>query len=316
MSPTITRPSATRQLLDTIEATPFITDGGLETTLVFHDGIDLPDFASFPLLDRPDGRAALVRYFAAYLAVAERDGVGIVLDTPTWRANPDWGIRQGYDEAALAELNRRSVAFVRGLAAAVTVPTLVNGVIGPRGDGYVVGEAMTAAEAAAYHAPQIRAFAEAGADLVSAITMTDAAEAIGIVRAAEAVGLPSVVSFTVETDGRLPSTQPLGEAILETDEATGGAAAWFMVNCAHPSHVDGVLAGGDGWRSRIRAVRANASRMSHEELDDAEELDRGVPAELADDYVRLRTLLPELRIVGGCCGTDHEHIDAISRALH
>ncbi|MFP5320839.1 MAG: homocysteine S-methyltransferase family protein, partial [Acidimicrobiia bacterium] len=279
--------------LPQLHGRPFVTDGGLETTLLFHDGIDLPDFAAFPLLDTEDGRAALRRYYDAYVAIARRLGTGIVLDTPTWRASLDWGARLGYDADALAEVNRRAVAFVGELAAVHDdVPTVRNGVIGPRGDGYVVGSAMSADEAASYHALQARAFAEAGADMVTAVTMTYSAEATGIVRAATAAGLSAVISFTVETDGRLPSGESLGDAIEAVDAQTEGAAAYFMVNCAHPSHFADVLAG--PWTDRIRGIRANASKMSHAELDEAEELDEGDIDELARDYAALAARLPGL----------------------
>ena len=292
---------------------PFVTDGGLETTLLFHEGIDLPDFAAFPLLDDEAGRAALTRYYTPYVDIARRLGTGIVLDTPTWRASLDWGPRLGYDAEALADVNRRAVAFVDELVAAHDdVPTVRNGVIGPRGDGYVVGSAMSADEAASYHALQARAFAEAGADMVTAVTMTYSAEATGIVRASTAVGLPVVISFTVETDGRLPSGEPLGAAIEAVDRATDGAAAYFMVNCAHPTHFAGALDG--PWTQRIRGIRANASKMSHAELDEAEELDTGDIGELAGDYAALGAAL-SLAVIGGCCGTDHRHIDAAATAI-
>lgn len=294
---------------------PFLTDGGLETTLVFHEGLDLPDFASYPLLETEDGREHLRRYFAPYLAIAERDGTGFVIDTPTWRANLDWGVRLGHDEAALRRINTDAVAFARRIGAETSAETKVNGVIGPRGDGYVVGEVMTPRQAANYHALQARAFADAGADMLSAVTMNYVEEAIGIVVAAQEAGIDPVVAFTVETDGRLPSGQPLPDAIVEVDAATGSGPASFMINCAHPSHFSAVIADGGDWLSRVTAIRANASKMSHEELDEAEELDRGDPDELAEDYRRLRELLPSLQVVGGCCGTDHGHIDAISAVL-
>jgi homocysteine S-methyltransferase len=304
----------TTPALPQLHGRPFVTDGGLETTLVFHDGIDLPDFAAFPLVDTPEGRAALTRYFGPYLDVARRLDTGIVVDTPTWRANSDWGTRLGYDAEALAANNRRAVAFVAGLAARFDdVPAVIDGVIGPRGDGYVVGATMSADEAADYHRLQADAFAEAGADMITAVTMTYADEASGIVRAATAAGLPVVVSFTVETDGRLPSGQHLGDAIAQVDRDTDGAAAYFMVNCAHPTHFAATLEG--SWTERIRGIRANASKASHAELDEAEELDTGDVAELAADYVELGTLLPRLAVIGGCCGTDHRHIDAVATAL-
>ena len=302
--------------LPQLQATqPFLTDGGLETTLVFLEGIDLVDFAAFPLLDTEEGRGVLRRYFAPYLDLGARAGAGIVLDTPTWRANLDWGARLGYDPVRLAAVNRRAVEFMAALAGEQpAVTAVVNGVVGPRGDGYVVGATMTAAEAASYHGLQARSFADAGAHMISAITMTYPDEAIGVARAAAAVNLPSVISFTVETDGRLPCGLPIGDAIDQVDQATAGAPAYYMVNCAHPTHFLGQLGTAEESATRIKGIRANASRLSHAELDDATELDRGDIAELARLYTQLREHI-DLRVVGGCCGTDHEHITAIASAL-
>jgi S-methylmethionine-dependent homocysteine/selenocysteine methylase len=291
---------------------PFITDGGLETTLIFHQGLDLPDFAAFTLLGDEAGEAALRRYFESYLAIARDQGTGIVLDSATWRANPDWAERLGYSPDRLAEANRRAVALVEGLREP-GVPTVLNGVVGPRGDGYVVGETMSAGDAEAYHAEQIGTFATTAVDMVSAITMTYVDEAIGIARAAGAAGLPAVISFTVETDGRLPSGQPLREAIEQTDAETGSSPAYYMVNCAHPTHFAGVLEDG-GWLERIGGLRANASTMSHAELDEATELDEGDPEQLAADHRALRDRLPNVAVLGGCCGTDDRHVGAIARA--
>jgi homocysteine S-methyltransferase len=288
-----------------------ITDGGMETTLVHHEGIELPEFAAFPLLDRPEGRSALARYYAPYIEVARAHGARFQLDTPTWRANRDWGARLGYDRAALDRVNRDAVTFARELAAAnPDVDVRVSGLVGPRGDGYVVGERMQADEAQAYHAEQIGSLA--GADVISALTLTYADEAVGIARAAADAGLPAIISFTVETDGRLPDQSALGEAIEAVDAATGGAPEAFMVNCAHPTHFDSALVG--GWTERIRGLRANASQLSHAELDAADELDAGDPAELAARYLELRERLPELSILGGCCGTDSRHVAAIVSA--
>jgi S-methylmethionine-dependent homocysteine/selenocysteine methylase len=195
-----------------------------------------------------------------------------------------------------------------------SVPAVLNGVVGPRGDGYVVGSTMSAPEAEEYHGLQARAFARAGARMVSAITMTYAEEAIGVARAAAAVALPAVISFTVETDGRLPSGQELVDAIAHVDAACPVPPAYYMVNCAHPTHVAGALHRGDDRLSRVRGVRANASRLSHAELDEATELDRGDIAELAALHAALASVI-DVRVVGGCCGTDHEHVAALADAL-
>jgi S-methylmethionine-dependent homocysteine/selenocysteine methylase len=297
-------------------SSPFITDGGLETTLVFHDGIDLPDFAAFPLLDSEQGRAALAAYYGPYLDIAERFGTGMVLDTPTWRANADWGARLGYDTDRLSAINRTAVEFVRELAEQrPNVECILDGVVGPRGDGYVVGATMSASEATSYHGLQARAFAEAGVGMMTAVTMTYVDEAIGVARAATAAGLPVVISFTVETDGRLPSGQALGEAITQVDAATAGAPAYFMINCAHPTHFPAEVASGAPWLSRVRAVRANASELSHAELDAATELDRGDLSALTGHYLDLMAAL-DLCVLGGCCGTDHEHVAQIAAAVN
>jgi homocysteine S-methyltransferase len=301
--------------LPQLHGAPFLTDGGLETSLVFLEGIDLVDFAAFPLLDSEHGRRALRRYFTPFLDLAARAGLGLVLDTPTWRANLDWGTRLGYDPARLSAVNKQAVTFVAALADEHPgTRAVLNGVVGPRGDGYVVGATMTAAEAAAYHGLQARSFAEAGADMVSAITMTYPDEAIGVTRAAAAVDLPVVVSFTVETDGRLPCGLSIDAAITQVDEETGGAPAYYMLNCAHPTHFLGHLDADTGPTTRIKGIRANASRLSHTELDAATELDRGDITELARLYTDLQHAI-DLRVVGGCCGTDHEHITAIADAL-
>ncbi len=293
---------------------PFLADGGLETVLIYLDGIDLPEFASFPLVQTDQGRETLTAYYTTYVQLAARLGRGIVLDTPTWRASLDWGARLGYDADRLERVNRRAVELVRDVALAhPDVEVVVNGAVGPRGDGYVVESAMSASEATRFHALQARAFADAGVDVMTGVTMTHADEAIGVTRAAVAVGLPSAVSFTVETDGRLPSGQGLAEAIAQVDDATDGAPAYYLVNCAHPTHFHDVVDTDESWTSRIKGVRANASPMSHAELDAATELDRGDIADLAGWYRELRQRL-DLRVVGGCCGTDHEHIEAIAVA--
>jgi homocysteine S-methyltransferase len=302
-------------VLPQLSGRTFATDGGMETTLIFHHGVDLPDFASFVLLDDARGIEALRSYYESYLELARHYDVGIVLDTPTWRANPDWGERLGYSTDTLADVNARAVALLVDIrAAAQGVSVVVSGCVGPRGDGYRADHLMSAAEAERYHAPQVATFADAGADLVGALTMTYADEAIGIVRAAQRAALPVAVSFTVETDGRLPSGQPLRDAIEQVDAETDGAAAYFMINCAHPTHFVDVLADEGAWRDRIRGIRANASTKSHAQLDEAEELDDGDPDELAQQYRRLAAQLPNLTIVGGCCGTDERHVGAICAA--
>ncbi len=293
-----------------------LTDGGMETTLIFHYGLELPEFASFVLLADEDGRATFRRYYEPYLEVGREHGATLVLDAPTWRANLDWGAKLGYTPEALDQASRDGVALLVGLrdAAAGDPPVRICGCIGPRGDAYATTAEMTADEAEAYHARQAQVFAATDADLVSGLTLPSVEEAIGIARAARAVGMPVVISFTVETDGRLPTGRSLGEAIEQVDRETDGAPEYFMVNCAHPSHFAGVLAEGGAWRERIHGVRANASRLSHAALDDLGVLDAGNPEDLATEMVALGEWLPNLSVLGGCCGTDHRHIARMADA--
>ena len=306
-----------RHALPQMNGTPCLTDGGLETTLVFHEGFDLPLFAAFPLLETGAGRDAIDRYMRMFCEIAVRDGKGFILDTPTWRASARWAEELGYSRDALKAVHARAIETLAGLRAEYETPStpfVINGIIGPQDDGYNPQSFLSADEAAHYHADQVVWFKEFGADMVSALTLTYANEATGIALAARQAQMPCVISFTVETDGRLPSGQTLRAAIEEVDEITGSSPRYYMINCAHPDHFISELRAAGAWKSRIRGLRANASRMSHEDLDNAEELDEGNPAELGIQYQSLTSLLPNLTVMGGCCGTDHKHIDAISTA--
>lgn len=303
-----------RNRLPQLDGTQLLTDSGLETTLIFLEGFDLPCFASYPLLDSSEGRQALKSYFERHLAIAADHGTGFLLEAPTWRASRDWGAQLGHGPDDLARFNKRAIellAEVRREATTVS-PIVISGNIGPRGDGYQPDTAMTADEAQTFHAEQIGWFAETEADMVSAFTISTVNEGVGIVRAAAEAGMPVVLSYTTETDGRLPDGTPLGDAFQQTDMLTGGAAAYFMVNCAHPDHFRKSLEADATWVRRVWGVRANASRLSHAELDEAEELDAGNPAELGRDYAQLKRMLPNLRVYGGCCGTDHRHVEAMA----
>jgi homocysteine S-methyltransferase len=295
-----------------------LTDAGLETVLVFEEGIDLPHFAAFPLVNSENGRAALRRYYRPFFELAQDRNLPLVVSAPTWRANADWGRLLGYEGEDLAGVNTRAVELVESVRDEVLEPAdrdrvVIEGSVGPRSDAYSPTLLMDADEAERYHAVQLRTFADAGCAQATALTLTYPEEGIGIARAARAAGIPVVVGFTVETDGRLPSGHSIEEAIVSVDEATDGAPEFFVINCAHPTHFADALPEGES-RTRIRGLRANASRLSHAELDEAEELDSGDPADLAERYVALRSDLPNLDVVGGCCGTDIRHVTAICDA--
>lgn len=293
---------------------PFISDGGLETDLIFQRGADLPLFAAFVLLDDAEGQEMLRGYAQSYLDLAQAAGRGFVLGTPTWRANGGWGQRLGLDDAGISDVNRRAVAFLQDLRASHPwgEHVLIEGVLGPAGDGYAPDQLLTSAESARLHNGQLVAFAEAGVDIATAFTITHPGEAIGIVNVARDLGLPFALCFTVETDGRLPTGQDLASALGEVDGATGGYCRYYGINFAHPKHFVEQLP--PEWLHRIGMIRPNASRCSHAELDEATELDDGDPEEFGALCVELAKSLPALRVIGGCCGSDMRHIRALIAA--
>jgi S-methylmethionine-dependent homocysteine/selenocysteine methylase len=306
-----------RHRLPQLDGGLFLTDGGLETTLIFLEGVELPLFAAFDQLREKAGRERLKQYYLPYIAIAKEQGAGFVLESPTWRASPDWAAKLGYSAEALAAVNRDAIDLMHELRAeheTVDMPMVISGCVGPRGDGYDPGQVMSADEAQAYHGPQIGIYADAGADMVAAITMTNANEATGVARAARGAGMPVAISFTVETDGLLPTGQPLSEAIAEVDAATGTAPAYYMINCAHPTHFEGTLAEGGAWLQRLRGIRANASSRSHAELNEAPDLDDGDPLEFGSQHGDLRRRFPQINVLGGCCGADQRHLHAIGAA--
>ena len=303
--------------IDRLTSAPrfFLCDGGLETTMIFEHGFDLPCFSAAALLESAEGRAALTRYFETYIGIARRSGRGFLMDAPTWRAGTAWAGPLGLSTEETLAINGRAVDFVRAIRdrlETADLPILLNGLVGPAGDAYAPDVELTPEQALEQHAPQIHSLGKAGVDLISAMTLTHAGEATGIALAAKEIDVPAAIAFTLETDGRLPSGQPLGEAIEEVDRATGASPLYYMINCAHPDHFSTVLDRSAGWLERIGGLRANASRLSHAELDAAETLDAGDPEELALLHQTLFDLLPNVRVVGGCCGTDHRHVGCIA----
>jgi len=303
-----------RTNLPQLDGEIFLTDSGLETHMIFNEGHDLPLFAAYALLETEHGLEALRTYYRRHIDIAKTHDTGYVLEAPTWRASRDWGVQIGHTPADLERLNRRAIAMLADLRdeAGHDKPIVISGNLGPRGDGYRPDLAMTAKQSEEYHSEQIGWFAQTEADMISAFTLSTVAEAVGIIAACERAGMRCIPSFTVETDGNLPDGTPLGAAIAAADDATSGFATYFMVNCAHPDHFRARFHGAPDWRLRIGGVRANASRLSHAELDAAEELDDGNPDEFGRDYAGLRRLLPNLAVLGGCCGTDYRHVEAVA----
>lgn len=302
-----------RNALPQLDGGTFLADGGVETDLIFNQGIEIPHFAAHTLLSDPESREVLANYFRRYLQFARDHDAGYILDSQTWKAHLHWAEDLGVTERELREINHESIRFISSLRDEFpgNNPIILNAVIGPRGDAYAPEHDVAAHEAEDYHAMQIGWLAETEVDMVTALTFTQSDEAIGAVRAASAAGLPVVISFTTETDGRLPNGENLSDAIRAVDDATDSKASYFMVNCAHPDHFSHVLEDGD-WSRRVRGLRCNASRRSHAELDESETLDDGNPDELAEQYKSMVSTLPWVNVFGGCCGTDYRHIARIA----
>jgi len=295
----------------------YFTDGGLETTLSFQDGVDPVRSAAFALLVSDEGRERLEAYYRSYLAVAAAARAGFILEAPTGRASRDWGARLGYGADALHDINCEAIGLLNEIREAAARPQdiVVSGRIGPRGGGGVVSERMSADAAADYHRAQVLSFRAAGADMVVALTLVDPEEAIGVARAARDAAIPVAISFTTDTDGRLPCGDEIGSAVAAVDAATGAYPAYFMIDCAHPDHFSDALDPDAPWAGRLGGVRANASRLSRAERDAAEAPDDGDPAEFGALCLELRQAFPQITVFGGCCGTDQRHIGEAAKAM-
>ena len=298
-----------------LEGDLFLTDAGLDTWIRYSSGMDFGGLPSFALVGCAEGRATLVRYYAAFIDLARRYDCGLVLETPTWQANADRAAHPEFGSAELRQINRDAADLLADLRRERDTlrPVVISGSVGPRRDGYRGDVVMSAREAQDYHAVQISALAEAHVDMITGMTMTNVPESIGIARAAAQQGLPCAISFTLGTDGRLPSGQSLKSAIEEVDACAG--PDYFGLNCVHPNHFLAVLAEGGDWTGRIRALRANASCKGHDILDRAQRLHDGDPNALAHHYRAVSVMLDGLAVVGGCCGTDHRHVKAIADTL-
>lgn len=295
----------------------FLADGGLETDLIFNHGVEIQEFAAHTLLPDPLTRNIVADYFRAYLSLANEHNAGFILDSQTWKAHMHWAHDLGVNENDLRKANKASVAFIDSLRnefSGNAKPIVLCGIIGPTADAYAPEDRVGAKKAEEYHSRQLGWLAETAVDMISGTTFPRTDEAVGLVRAAQSFNLPVVISFTVETDGCLPTGRALGDAIRAVDDSTGGAVAYFSVNCAHPDHFFNVFDGAD-WTHRVRALRCNASRQSHAELDACEVLDAGSPEELASQYRSILTEMPWLNIFGGCCGTDLRHVTQIAQAV-
>jgi S-methylmethionine-dependent homocysteine/selenocysteine methylase len=306
-----------RNCLPQLSGDLFITSGGMETTLIYHEHIQLPCFASFNLLKDESGCEWMKNYLRRFVNIAKKYHIGYILQSATWRANPDWIKKLGYSDEDLNNFNRKSIEIleqIRNEYERENFPIVLNGCIGPRGDGYNPTLLMSPQQAQLYHSKQIQILSQTNADMITAFTLNYPEEAIGIVRAAKDVGMPIIISFTVETDGKLPTGQTLKEAIQIVDNATDNGPAYYMINCAHPTHIEHLCFPNEDWISRIRGIKGNASKKSHAQLNESKELDEGNPIEFGEDIRKLLYKLKHVNVLGGCCGTDDRHVEQICKS--
>lgn len=308
-----------RRSIPPLSTKPFLTDGGLETTIVYKEKIDLPCFAAITLLSTTQGTELLRRLYIKYVDVALSHNAGIVLEARVWRGAPIWAQPLGLTSAELIALNVKAVELLLDLRQQVetqSTPIVISGNIGPLSDAYKLSNRPGREFVREQYREQIKALVDAGVDMLSITTITDTEEMIAAIEIAREHDIPIHASFSVERDGKLLNHRNLEEAIAEVDTTTNGYAAYFGINCAHPAHVKELLKTmPESTRSRIGSFRGNASLRSHEELDNAAELDRGDIAKFATDFEDVARLLPSLRVAGGCCGTDEEHVAAVAGKL-
>jgi S-methylmethionine-dependent homocysteine/selenocysteine methylase len=300
-----------------LSGTPVLADGGIETRLIYEFGSHLPEFASFLPLFRPD-RDALVEIYRGYLRVAADSGLPMQLGTPTWRAHPDCLARLGYGEPDdLVRVNAEAVRLLADLRAEAGLEdrVYIAGVIGPRRDGYDPAGAPGAEEARAYHARQAVALAAAGVDFLYAPTFACASELVGVAQAMASTGLPYVLAPVLGQDGRLPDGTSLEDAIGAVDRTVSPVPLHIMIGCVHPTRVRAMQSSAtNGLPARVAGLKANASTLPPEELDKLGHLDEGDFRLFAEQMAQLRRDYG-LRILGGCCGTNHRHIAALAALL-
>lgn len=297
---------------------PILTDGGIETRVVFETDVTLPPHVGVAaLVEDPVGGPVLRRIYESYVAAARPSGVPVIIGTPTFRASPNFARRAGLDAAeAVRRLNASAAAMHRGIRESFEpYPVYVAGVVGPSGDAYTPGEALPAKEAREYHALQIRALAESGVDFLYAPTFPAVEEALGVSEAMAESGLPHVISFVLGRDGRVLDGTPLHAAIERIDAEA--PPLFYSISCVHTSVVARALRDEAAWEfagHRLLELKANASALSTEELVKLDHLEGDDPEHFAAGMFEIHKQFG-LRVLGGCCGTDDRHIRALAARM-
>ena len=305
------------EFLPRVDGTYYLTEGGIETEIMYKYGFELPHFAMFPLLDNPEALTAMKGIWQRSLRAAADNGFNAIMNGVDYRASPDWGALLGYTPDGLASMQMRAIDFLRDVARDFEqdIDTIIiSGTIGPRGDAYSRNETITADVAEEYHSVQLATLKKAGVDMAWAMTFNNIPEAVGTIRAAENTGIPIAMGLSLDSSSRLNSGPSMAEAVPEIDAQTNSAAAFFGLNCSHPLEFEPALDGGE-WMKRLRSIRPNASPMDKIALCKIGHLEDGDPDELAQQMLDVARRMPHMDIFGGCCGTDERHLSKIAATV-
>lgn len=296
-----------------IGSNPFIVaEGSVIERIKRETGYHLdPDIANAGMVYDENGAAILASIYREYIETAKPFDLPIVILTPTWRASGERLERAGF---LGKDVNRDCFEFlarVRDGYGMYAEKILVGGILSCRGDAYNTADALDADEAQAYHAYQVGRLASAGVDFLLASTIPASKEAAGMAAVMAECGLPYIISFIIRPSGKLLDGTPLVEAIAEIDVSVSPQPTAYMLNCVHPANARRTIAAGPNnsaqLKSRLIGLQGNASRMSPEELDGRVELDADPPERWARAMLSLHDDF-DMRILGGCCGTDNRHI--------
>jgi S-methylmethionine-dependent homocysteine/selenocysteine methylase len=312
--------------MDEFEATArndrlILTDGGIETRIMFETGITLPPYVQVTgLVKDPAGGPVLCRIYESYIAAARSFGLPVVIGTPTFRASMNFVLQAGLDgTGAVRRLNADAAAMHREIRAQSDHrPIYIAGVIGPSGDAYRPEESLSAEEAREYHSLQAGTLAQSGVDFLYAPTFPAVEEALGAAMAMGATGLPHVVSFVLERNGRVLDGTPLHAAIERIDAAASPAPLFYSISCVHPSIAATALRDEAVFSNlvarRLNEFKANSSPLSPEELVQLDHPEGDDPDLFAAEMWKIHEDFG-LRVLGGCCGTDDRHIRALAARM-
>lgn len=265
------------------------------------------------------GRTALETICCQYLETGHRYDLPLLLSTPTWRAGRDRIAAAGLEGSDLNGDNFRFLAELRDRYGEYAKKVAICGLMSCRGDAYKPEETMTELAAAEFHQWQANALASAGVDLLLAATLPALSEAVGLARSQAITGLPYMISFVVRPDGTLLDGTSLHKAIITIDSTVSPPPLSYMINCTHASIFRSALLHKDNSsplvRERVIGILANTAALSPEELDASPDLVEEAPETFGRAVSSLYSEL-NLKVLGGCCGTDNRHIESLAQELY